>query len=135
MFPVLAAFLWLAGLQIRQDVPRASIEGRVVRTGAAAAGAPEALVNAQVEIRPANYSVSTDTGGAFSFKNLPPGRYTISVTHAGFIPLEDARRGITASGLTLTLVAGQSLKDIVLPMIPAPLITGTVFDPNGQPLA
>jgi hypothetical protein len=27
------------------------------------------------------------------------------------------------------------LKDIVLPMVPAPFITGTVFDPNGQRLA
>src|SRR5262245_50455399 len=123
MFPVLTLFLLLAGLQLRQDVPRVSIEGVVVRAGAAAAGAPEGLSNAQVEIRPGNLSVSTDAGGAFSFKYLPPGRYTVSVTHAGFILQEDARRGFTASGLTLTLVAGQTVKDIVMPMIPAPLIT------------
>ena len=97
MFPVLALFLWVAGLQIRQDVPRASIEGAVVRAGAVAAGAPEALANAQVEIRPGNFSASTDAAGAFSFRNLPPGKYTISVTRAGFVPLEDARRGLTAS--------------------------------------
>jgi carboxypeptidase family protein len=135
MSPVLALFLWIAGFQIRQDVPRASVEGVVVRAGAAAAGAPEALMNAQVEIRPGNLSASTDTGGAFSFKNLPPGKYTISVTHAGFVPLEDAKRGLTESGLTLTLTGGLALKDIVIPMIPAPVITGTVFDPNGEPLA
>src|SRR5262249_8593501 len=135
MFPVLALFLWIVGLQIQQDVPRASLEGVVVRAGAAAAAAPEALMNAQVEIRPGNLSVSTDMSGAFSFKNLPPGNYTISVTHAGFVPVEDARRGVTASGLTLTLTAGLAVKNIVLPMIPAPVITGTVFDPNGEPLA
>jgi hypothetical protein len=135
MFPILTLLLWIAGLQIRQDVPRASIEGVVVRAGAAAAGAPEALMSAQVEIRPGNLSVSTGMGGTFSFKNLPPGKYTISVTHAGFVPLEDARRGLTASGLTLTLSAGLAIKDIVIPMIPAPVIRGTVFDPNGEPLA
>ena len=134
MFPILALFLWLAGLQQRQDVPRASIEGVVVRAGAVAAAAPEGLMNAQVEIRPGNRSISTDGSGAFSFKFLVPGQYTISVSHAGFVPLEDPRRGLSAAGVTLNLDAGQTVKGLVVPMIPAPLITGTVFGPDGQAL-
>jgi hypothetical protein len=132
------SILWiiflLAGLQ-QPAASSGSIQGKVARAGAAGAGAPEQIENAQVELKPGNRSVSTDAGGAFSFQNLPPGRYTISVRHAGFIPLEDPRRGLTPSGLNITVAADQTLKDIVLPMIPAPVITGTVFDPDGQPLA
>ena len=73
--------------------------------------------------------------GAFTFRNLVPGRYTVSVAHDGFIPQEDRARGLTVSGLSVTLAPGQTLKDIVLPMIPAPVLTGSVFDPHGKPLA
>src|SRR4029453_17785457 len=38
-------------------------------------------------------------------------------------------------GLSVTVAAGQTVKDIVLPMTPAPVIVGKVIDPYGQPLA
>jgi hypothetical protein len=132
------AILWilflLAGLQ-QPGVSRGSVQGKVIRAGAAGAGAPEQVENAQVELKPGNRSMFTDAGGAFSFQNLPPGQYTISFKHAGFVPLEDPRHGLTSSGLNVTLSPNQTLKDVVLPMVPAPVITGTVFDPNGQRLA
>ena len=141
MFPILWLALWLAGLQAGQAPrsnpasPRASIQGVVVRAGAIAAAAPQQLADARVELKPGNRSVFTDGGGAFTFRNLAPGRYTISVTRDGFIPQEDRQRGFSVSGLSVTLGAGQTLKDIVLPMIPAPVLTGKVFDPYGAPLA
>src|SRR6267142_1428731 len=139
MFPILWLALSLAGLQVRpaprpDAAPsRASIQGVVVRAGAIAA--PQQLADARVELKPGNLSVFTGADGAFTFRNLAPGRYTISVTHDGFVPQEDRRRGLTVSGLSVTLAADQTLKDIVLPMIPAPVITGNVFDPHGEPLA
>src|SRR2546426_5036116 len=139
MFPILWLALSLAGLQVRpaprpDAAPsRASIQGVVVRAGATAA--PQHLADARVELKPGNLSVFTGADGAFTFRNLAPGRYTISVTHDGFIPQEDRRRGLTVSGLSVTVVADQTLKDIVLPMVPAPVITGKVFDPHGEPLA
>src|SRR5437870_2984248 len=119
MLPFLWLALWLVGLQAgaaprpNSAPARASIQGVVVRAGAAAAGAPQELSDARVELKPGNVSVFTGPGGAFSFRNLAPGRYTISFTHDGFIPQEDRRRGLTISGLSLTLTAGQILKDIV----------------------
>src|SRR5437867_4431906 len=141
MSSILWLTLWLAGLQVgsaaRANAPpaRASIQGVVVRAGAAAAGAPDGLADARVELKPGNTSVFTGPGGAFTFRNLAPGRYTLSFSHDGFIPQEDRRRGLTASGLSITLAVGQTVKDIVLPMIPTPVITGRVFDPHGEPLA
>src|SRR5262245_47197670 len=137
MFPMLWLALFLAGLQIRPaqrpdaDAPRASIQGVVVRAGASAAAAPRELADARVELRPGSLAVFTNGDGAFTFRSLAPGRYTISVTRSGFVPQEDRRRGLTLSGLSVTLAAGQSLTKIELPMIPAPVITGKVFDPYG----
>src|SRR6516164_5734014 len=112
--PILWILFLFAGQQ--PAVPRVSVQGKVIRAGAAGAGAPEQIENAQVELKPGNRSMFTDAGGAFSFQYLPPGQYTISFKHAGFVPLEDPRHGLTASGLNVTLTAGQTLKDVVLPM-------------------
>ena len=139
MFPVFWLALWLAGLQVRPaprpdaGLSRASIEGVVVRAGAAVG--QQQLPDARVELKPGNLSVFTRADGTFTFRNVAPGRYTLSVTHDGFIPQEDRRRGLTVSGLSITVAAGQTLMDIVLPMIPAPVIMGGVFDPYGAPVA
>jgi hypothetical protein len=66
---------------------------------------------------------------------MAPGEYTISVRRDGFIPQEDRSRGLTPSGLRVTIGAGQALKDIIFPMIPGPVIVGKVIDPFGAPLA
>ena len=88
---ILWIILLLAGLQ-QPAVSHGSIQGKVIR-----AGAPEQIDHAQVEIKPGNRSVFTDASGRFSFQNLPPGQYIISVRHAGFVPLEDPLQGLTAS--------------------------------------
>ena len=139
VYCTMRSILWLmllgVGAQIRPPAPaasssaRASIQGVVIRAGAAAGA------NVFVELKPGNVSVTTRADGAFSFRNLGPGRYTISITRDGFIPQDDPRRGLTFSGLTLNLTEGETLKDLVLPMSPAPVISGQVFDPHGEPLA
>src|SRR5262249_31090754 len=136
MSPILWLVLWLAGLQARPDSSAlASIQGVVVRAGAVAAAAPEQLPQAKVELKPGNRTVMAGGSGTFSFRNLEPGQYTIFVPHDGYILQEDHKRGITAAGLTVTLAAGQELKNVVLPMTPAPVIIGRVYDPIGAPLA
>ena len=140
MLPILWLALCLSGLQVRgatrpdSDGPKGSIQGLVVRAGAAALAARAELADAQVELKPGNIKVLTRADGTFTFRNLSPGQYTLSFTREGFIPQEDRRRGITLSGLTVTIVASEALKDIVLPMIPAPAIAGRVIDPHGEPV-
>src|SRR5688572_405542 len=135
MLPFICLALWLAGSQARPPArPTGSIEGVVVRAGAVASGQP-ALAEARVELRPGNLAVFTNERGGFIFRNLAPGRYTITVARDGYMPQEDRLRGITLSGLGVTLSDGQALKDISLPMIAAPVLSGRVFDPFGEPLA
>jgi hypothetical protein len=141
MFSIFWLSIVIAGFQLRPSprpdpVPApASIQGIVIRSGAAAITARRELPNARVELKPGNVSVFTGADGTFTFRNIPSGRYTIAVTREGFIPQEDRRHGLAPSGLGVTLSPGQTLKDVVLPMIPAPVITGKVFDPYGAPLA
>src|SRR6185436_1316918 len=94
-----------------------------------------ALGNASIELKPGNVTPFTTANGIFSFRNLEPGQYTIFVRRDGYVLQEDSSRGLTSSGITITLTAGQVLKDLTIPMIPSPVITGKVFDPHGDPLA
>jgi hypothetical protein len=138
MPPLLWLFLWFVGLQTRQDPPQArgSIQGRVIRAGLVATGVPsDGLGQARVEIKPGNIMFTTSGGGTFSFRNLEAGQYTISVTRDGYVLQEDPKRGITAYGMMVNLGGGQELKDVVIPMTPAPVIVGRVFDPGGDPAA
>jgi len=114
---------------------RASVEGIVIRADVTPAAPNWKLANVLVELNPGRYSTLSRADGSFTFRNLTPGRYLISVSREGFVPHEDPRRGLTLSGLPVTLIAGQSLKDVVLPMVPAPFIAGQVFNPYGDPVA
>jgi hypothetical protein len=118
--------LWLAGLQATRGPGLASIEGVVVRADASGAALKDQLPNARVELEPGNVIVFTNTMGIFQFRRLQPGTYTISVSYNGLVSLEETR---------ITLDAGQTRKDVVVPMIAAPVLAGRVFDPHGKPLA
>src|SRR5262249_22898448 len=128
MFPILWIALWFLAPQAVVRAPsRASIGGTVVRAGASVIAVGQQLPEARVELKPGNASVYTNADGVFTFRNLVPGRYTISVTRDGFIPQDEER--------SITLSAGQVVQDLVLPMIPAPVLIGKVFDPHGESLA
>lgn len=135
MPPLLLLGFWLAGLQNQPSILQSSIQGVVVRADNGGTAVQSQLPDARVELKPGNTVVFTDSAGSFRFYNLAPGQYTISVRHDGFMLQEDRGRGVTSSGLTVTVAAGQTLTGIVLPMAGAPVITGTVFGPNGVPLA
>jgi hypothetical protein len=133
MLRIFFVAFWL-GFQA-QPQARGSIEGTVVRAGAAAAGAPEQLPNARVELKPGNIAVFTNEAGAFRFLSVASGQYTISVTRDGYVPLEDPKHGQTVAGLTVTLAPSATLKNLVIPMTQSPVLSGRVFDPHGEPLA
>src|SRR5262249_36136811 len=103
--------------------------------GAAPDAPGQQLSDARVELKPGNRPIFTNATGSFSFGNLAPGQYKISVARDGFVLLPDRQHGITEEGVTIKLEAGENVKGIALPMIPAPAIEGRVFDPHGKPLA
>src|SRR5256886_4092072 len=76
-------------------------------------GQPVAL--ATVEIAELGMRVTTTADGAFGF-NIPGGRYTLTVTHAGFAP---ASRAIAVNGTT-TLDVRLAVSPFALEPVPLP---------------
>src|SRR5262245_42668923 len=70
-------------------------------------------------------SITTEDDGRFSFGNIAPGRYWLTV----------ARRGYARAPLSITLTAGQPAPNIQLPMAQAGAISGRVYDLQGRPMA
>jgi hypothetical protein len=101
-----------------------SIEGVVVRANGAAAA--DQVPEARVELVPGQRVAFTNAMGEFQFRDLEPGIYSISAAHEGFVQGEEKR---------VIVGADQILKDVVVAMLPTPVIAGRVIDPGGEPLA
>lgn len=106
----------------------ARIEGQIV---SAATG--EALKKVQVSITSLDqsgdkhrYATSTDAQGKFVFEELLPGDYGLSAERVAY--LEGHAESDISAG------PGASVKDIVLKLTPAGVISGRVLDEDGDPV-
>ena len=103
----------------------ASLEGIVTRLGTAEPVVAASVVASLEGGTPA--TVQTDNAGRFSFRGLQPGRYTLRVVQAGLL-------GIRPAGvLNISLGPQQRMRDVLLQVIPAALISGRVYDENRRP--
>ncbi len=105
---------------------KASIEGRVVnrRTGAPLAG---------VQVRLEGPSgvqgqVATGRKGDFSFSGLDAAQYRLAASRAGFVPLASDK-------VAITLAAGEQVGDLTVRLTPHAVISGSVLDSDGSPMA
>jgi hypothetical protein len=113
----------------------AVIKGRVV---AADSGRPlrRAQVRLEAPERKAKQPVTigTDLQGYFEATELPAGRYTVSVTRAGYLPMQHGQRHADERGSPVQLMDGQELTlKFALPR--AGRIVGRVMDELGEPVA
>jgi hypothetical protein len=79
-------------------------------------------------------TTSTNLRGEYELRDLPAGRYTISVTRSGYLAWEYGRRAPGEPGKTLQVDEGASLEKIDLAMPRAGVITGRVIDETGEPV-
>ena len=112
--------------------------GRIIgRVFAADTGNP--LARAQVQITsPALGSprqLMTDADGRYEAPGLGAGRYKISVTRLGFVPLEYGQKHPFQPGRDLELLDGQTLDRIDFALSRGGVITGRITDQNGEPQA
>src|SRR5579862_7736190 len=102
---VLLLFVTIAG---NSQTFRGSINGTVTdQTGAALGGAAVKATDTGTGIV---LNTLTTADGVFSFQDLPPGSYQVSVAASGFSPLTVDRIPVTAGGiytLPITLKVGQ----------------------------
>jgi hypothetical protein len=113
MMTVLALLMWALSQQAVSTV-----EGVVLRDST-----NQPLANIQVGLWPTSLEAKTDASGAYVFRAVPPGQYTLVVIHDGI------RVKVPA-----TMNFPQRM-NITLRIPAAPAISGTVFDPNGERLA
>jgi protocatechuate 3,4-dioxygenase beta subunit len=126
-----ATLLW----QPPRDTPpqprsTGTIRGRVV---AAATGDP--IRNARVSVsddhdRP---PVLSDADGRFVFPALPPGRYSLSASKAGFAKQAFGARAPGDAGTPIRLAAGTVVDDVVVALPRGAAIAGMVIDETGEP--
>jgi beta-lactamase regulating signal transducer with metallopeptidase domain len=143
--------------QIAPTPPVSKISGTAVVAGRVLkADSTEFIGGAAVELRPArditqldlnqlaalNFDedagvlvVAADEKGEFTFRNVPPGEYTLAATQAGYVRSEYGQKRHNGPGARFTLQAGQELKAIVLPMEETAVISGQIRGPKGLPQA
>ena len=76
----------------------------------------------------AGIGIRTSASGAFTFRDLEPGTYQITVERAGYVSAPENK------GKTVTVKAAENTSDVKLELLRTGAISGRVFDTDGEPL-
>jgi hypothetical protein len=79
-------------------------------------------------------ATKTSVDGHFALKNVPPGQYKLRVSRNGYVEQELNQKKPGDPGATFTLRASQRISDLVFKLARAAVITGKVFDEDGEPM-
>ncbi len=80
-------------------------------------------------------TTSTNVDGKFEVRDLPAGRYNISVSRSGYLPLRYGQRRPFEQGKQLQLGDHQAAENIDFTLPRMSLITGRIFDEAGEPIS
>src|ERR1700736_2123570 len=111
-----------------------SVSGIVMKMADSAPLRKAHVVLSSVEDPNRTVSAITSADGHFAMKDIEPGSYRLSVTRLGFVTGGYGQRKPEAPGAVLTLHAGQDLKDLQFRLISAGVISGKIYDDDGEPL-
>jgi hypothetical protein len=76
----------------------------------------------------------TDDAGRFAFAGLPNGRYTLGSAKDGYVTTNYGASHPGSAGSPIAITDGISRNDITLALLRGAVITGTLLDPDGQPI-
>lgn len=79
-------------------------------------------------------ATTTAADGHFELRNVPAGHYTLTVRRNGYVDAHYSQKKLDDPGSTLTLRPGQKLVDLVFKLGQTGVITGRVFDEDGEPM-
>jgi protocatechuate 3,4-dioxygenase beta subunit len=111
----------------------AVLRGRVVSADTGAA-----LRRAQVRISGQDIGSKgalTDANGRYEFKDLPAGRFNVSVSKAGFVNMQYGQRRPFEPGRPIELADAQVLEKVDIAMPRGSVLAGRVVDEFGEPVA
>jgi hypothetical protein len=112
----------------------AVIRGRVF---AADTGRPlrRARISVQAPELGDTRATSTNAEGRYEIKDLPAGRYNITVNRSGYLQLRYGQRRPFEAGKLLQVADKQLVDNVDFTLPRMSLITGRVFDEAGEPIA
>ncbi len=81
------------------------------------------------------FYAATDAQGRYEFTELAAGRYTLMVSKSGYVTLQYGQRRAFEAGKPIDLAAGATLDRIDVTLPRGGVISGTVVDDLGEPVA
>lgn len=118
---------------IAEKTSTAVVRGTVV---AAHTGTPlaRARVRLVASVDRQSITVAADARGVFEFRDLQPGRYTLSATKGGFVPAQYGQRRAFVAGTPIEVRAGDELDRLDIHLAPGASVDGRVLDEFGEPV-
>src|SRR5579864_2128140 len=117
-----------------RDAQFASVAGQVLR---ADTGEPlkkaRIILTLERDNSLAPYISITDSEGRFSISGIRPGRYEMDAQRDGFLRKSSAEDKSGNSESIVSLAPGQKLADVIFRLQKAGVISGRVFDEDGDP--
>jgi hypothetical protein len=80
-------------------------------------------------------AVKSGVDGRFVLKNIPSGDYHLIISRNGYYDLKYGQKKAHGPGAILHLQPGQNLPDLLFKLGRAGVISGKVFDEDGEPMA
>ena len=112
----------------------ATLYGRVV-TADTGAAVKRAVVSLQGENIRGRRRAETDEAGGYVFTDLVAGRYTVTVSKAGFITLAFGQKHPRQPALPIQVDANAQLEGVNIALPRGSVLTGTLWDEDGEPMA
>ena len=81
------------------------------------------------------YPAITASDGRFVFRNVLPGRYSLTAIRTGYVRSQYGQRGPNTNAATILVTSGQSVLDVRMWMVQSSVISGRLLDVEGEPVA
>lgn len=114
---------------------KCSIEGTVLNSSTGEALKKVNVIAHPIGMNSAGASAISDAAGRFKIDGLDPGRYNLSANRTGFVNQMYGAKAPNRGVASLTLSAGQNMKDVAFKLIPHGVVMGRVLDEDGDPMA
>jgi hypothetical protein len=111
------------------------VSGLVVRRDDSAPLKGATIQLSNDEDRDHTIAAKTGADGRFELKNIPPGQYRLTVSRNGYYQTEYGQKKPGDPGATFSLRPGQRVTDLLFKLGRAGVITGHVYDDDGEPMA
>jgi hypothetical protein len=129
-----AIFLVFTQTPARAQGGGAMIRGQIVATDS---GRPlrRALITASPEVGGQSRTANTNTDGRYEIKDLPEGRYKVSVVRSGYLPLQYGQHRPLEQAKLLEVVGRGVIDHVDFALPRMGVIAGRITDERGDPIA